>query len=553
MEKAKSLLRWAGLLAIVAGISIYGMEAGGVKTATDVSDNLRSDIITIDGLKTFGKLDRPPVIFLHDAHTEALKKKEKDCKACHLVEKDRPAMAKQEALSVRFKRLKDTSRDEIMNIYHDECISCHKETIGTGEKSGPVEKCGGCHRKNWSVISNWQPIVMDKSLHYRHVEATKDKAGEEKCELCHHEYDEITKKIFYAKDKEGTCRYCHKAEPGITEKDRMPLREAFHLSCVNCHRKAAAEKKDPDQKIGAITCSGCHDLKNQEKIKKIVDVPRLKRKQPDYVLLQGGKKKGAEVKKEDEVQRMPPVAFNHMAHEEYQETCRACHHANLASCSETCHTIDGVKDGKYIKIAQAAHDLRSEHSCMGCHGMQQKKKECSGCHATMPRSFNQETAACQTCHKKVPENLVSAQEKPEVIAKQLVEKRKYTKTTYGKEDIPEKVVIKVLADQYEPAEMPHRKIVETLVKGMEKNKLATYFHREEGTLCQGCHHKSPADKKPPRCGSCHGKPFDANAVLRPGLKGAYHQQCIGCHQQMGLEKPKSTDCAGCHKEKKKAS
>jgi DnaJ-class molecular chaperone len=94
-------------------------------------------------------------------------------------------------------------------------------------------------------------------------------------------------------------------------------------------------------------------------------------------------------------------------------------------------------------------------------------------------------------------------------------------------------------------------MVETLVKGIEKNKLATYFHREEGTLCQGCHHNSPADKKPPRCGSCHGRPFDANAVLRPGMKGAYHQQCIGCHQEMGLEKPKATDCAGCHKEKKK--
>jgi mono/diheme cytochrome c family protein len=32
---------------------------------------------------------------------------------------------------------------------------------------------------------------------------------------------------------------------------------------------------------------------------------------------------------------------------------------------------------------------------------------------------------------------------------------------------------------------------------------------------------------------------------------AFHQQCIGCHQSMGLEKPAATACADCHKERKK--
>jgi hypothetical protein len=560
MRKAKSLLRWVGMSTAFAGLLAFGFKVQGVEKAVaeagdinSISENLRADIIVIDGLRAFGKLDRPEVIFLHDAHTQALKKKDKDCKTCHLVEKNRPAGAQQDALSFRFKRLEDAGRDQMMEIYHAECIACHKETARAGDKSGPVEKCGQCHRKKVPYLANRQPIVMDKSLHYRHVEATKDEAGEEKCGLCHHEYDDIAKKIHYVKDKEGSCRYCHKSEPGKTEKDRMPLREALHLSCVNCHRKAIAEKKDPDQKIGAVTCVGCHDLEEQEKIKKIPDVPRLKRKQPDYVLLQGAKKNVSEAKKEDEATGVAPVAFNHVAHEGYQETCRSCHHADLTSCTEACHTPEGVKDGNYIQLAQAAHDLRSNHSCMGCHGIQQKKKECSGCHATMFRSFNQETAACRTCHIKLPENLMVEQAKLESVAKQLVDSRKYTKTTYAKEDIPEKVVIKVLADQYEPAEFPHRKIVDTLVKKVETSNLATYFHREKGTLCQGCHHNSPPDKKPPRCRSCHGKPFDAHAVLRPGMKGAYHQQCIGCHQNMGLEKPKSTDCAGCHKEKKKQS
>jgi hypothetical protein len=288
MEKARSLFRWAGTLVVVAGVLVFGMAVQGEEKPAPVSGEMRTDMITIDVLKLFGKLDRPAVIFMHEAHTEALKKKEKDCKTCHLVEKNRPALAEQDALSVRFKRIKDTSREEVMEIYHADCIACHREMADAGEKSGPIEICGGCHREDAPVVSSWQPIVMDRSLHYRHVEATKDGQGKERCELCHHEYDEIAKKVYYVKDKEGSCRYCHTEEPAT---DKMTMREASHLSCVNCHRKTLAEKKDPDQKVGAITCSGCHDLGNQEKIKKLKEVPRLKRKQPDVALLQAKKER----------------------------------------------------------------------------------------------------------------------------------------------------------------------------------------------------------------------------------------------------------------------
>ena len=281
------------MLSVVAGVLVYGLRVHGVEKAlpvsgefSPVSGELRADIIAIDGLKVFGKLDRPAVIFLHEAHTEALKKKDKDCKACHLVEKDRPALAEQEALSVRFKRLKEVSRDVAMEIYHTECIACHREMAAAKEKTGPVEVCGDCHKEKPSLVSSRQPLKMDKSLHARHVEATRDKkASKDRCDLCHHQYDEIAKKITYVKEKESSCRYCHKGEPGVTEKDRMAMREASHLSCVNCHRKTLAEKKDPAQKVGAITCGGCHDPKNQAKIEKLKVIPRIDRKQPDYVLL----------------------------------------------------------------------------------------------------------------------------------------------------------------------------------------------------------------------------------------------------------------------------
>jgi hypothetical protein len=111
------------------------------------------------------------------------------------------------------------------------------------------------------------------------------------------------------------------------------------------------------------------------------------------------------------------------------------------------------------------------------------------------------------------------------------------------------VEIKALSKQYEPAKLPHRKIVQTLVKNLKDSKLAGSFHRDLGTVCQGCHHNSPLSKKPPACASCHGQPFDGRNLFKPGLQAAYHLQCMECHKDMGTEKPVATNCTGCHKEK----
>ena len=84
--------------------------------------------------------------------------------------------------------------------------------------------------------------------------------------------------------------------------------------------------------------------------------------------------------------------------------------------------------------------------------------------------------------------------------------------------------------------------------------MAMRFHRNELTLCQGCHHNTPATLTPPKCAACHS---DTREIVtrvagdgRPGLKGAYHGQCIGCHQKMGIKEPAATDCIRCHKERK---
>mgnify|MGYP001037323050 CR=1 FL=1 len=551
MRKPKFHLGLAGILIVIVGVAIYAVGRTADQKSQGISEEPRADVLTIDTLKAFGGIERAPVLFLHDRHTDTLANRNKDCKACHLEAKSPPSLAERNALSVKFKRLKDTSRKQVLDVYHTQCIGCHKESLRTGEKAGPVERCGSCHvePEEAQIVSSREPIEMDKSLHYRHVEATKDKAkNETKCGLCHHEYDEANKKIYYAKEKEGSCRYCHQER---TQKNRMSMRLASHLSCVDCHRRRQAA--DPTlvtkKEIGPVTCRGCHDAQEQAKIKTVTEVPRINRKQPDFVLVQGVKK-DLPAKEKEALVLMDPVPFDHKAHETQNETCRVCHHASLDSCSEKCHTLEGEKEGDFIKLAQAMHQPGSEKSCQGCHDNRQQEKECAGCHAFITKAGKPETSSCGTCHMK-PEHGEGDPKKSEETAQRLLEARAPVKGTYKDDDIPEKVVIKILSDQYEGAEFPHRKVVKALVKKTKDNKLAAYFHLDKGTLCQGCHHGSPPAKKPPRCSRCHGQPFNEGSLFRPGLKGAYHIQCLGCHEEMGIEKPKPRDCKICHKEKKK--
>ena len=542
MVKGKMKFWWVGAIAAIFMITAVCIGAQEVEAPS--GKEARADMITIDTLKVFGYLEKPAVVFLHDAHTEALKKKDKDCSVCHLSQEKsnkipgtfKAAVEGIDPLSPKFKRLEDTARKEVMDVYHTFCISCHTDMTAEGDKSGPVT-CGECHKET-DIQSNRVLIGMDQMLHYRHVAA-----NEKKCETCHHEYDAEKKVLFYAKEKEGTCRYCHKAE---TEENRISMKEASHLDCISCHRKRLAKKET----AGPIYCGGCHDLASQKKFQKIENVPRIERKQPDVVLVKVGEVKPDEADKPGDV-RMDVVSYDHKAHETYNDTCRVCHHASMDSCSK-CHTMAGSKDGDNVKLAEAYHLISSEKSCMGCHELKKSDPKCSGCHVFMEKRRKQADEACLKCHENMAPELQSlAKDDSKRVAEMMVSARTYITETYDKEDIPEKVVIDVVKgqdDRYEAVELPHRKIVQKLTENIKGSKLATYYHRDKGTLCQGCHHNSPVSKKPPKCATCHGKPFDEREPLRPGLMGAYHQQCMTCHKEMKLEKP--AGCTGCHKEKK---
>jgi len=535
-DRKRSLVAWICVIAALIISIILTIEAR-EKEGTQSTDSIkRTDLITIDALESFGKLERTKVTFSHDLHTDALQKDNKGCNSCHLVEDKKTGR-----LSLSFKRLEDTDKEKLMEIYHTECIGCHKEIKSSEQKTGPIEVCGECHI-NRVIDSSWVPIDFDKSLHFRHNEANQDpvtKKGD--CGACHHEYNEETQKLFHAQGKEGSCRYCHRSK---TEKKRISIRMASHLSCITCHK----EKQSQKIQAGPIKCGGCHSPLEQKAIKTIEDIPRLERNQPDLAII-----KAARLPDEEEPDLgTDPVPFDHRSHENYNDRCIECHHASLDSCAKQCHTSKGSEEGNYVKNEKAMHKMGSRSSCLGCHNIMQQKQECAGCHYTI-KTDSSNPSYCNKCHLKSERNIAvsKSDEEEQILAAELLNSRKKITQTYADVDIPEKVTIKTLADQYEPVELEHRKIIKTLISKIKDNKLAMYFHSDEGSICQGCHHNSPPDKKPPKCGSCHGRPFDAADIHRPGLKGAFHQQCIGCHDVMNIEKPKSTECASCHKEKTK--
>jgi len=508
-----------------------------VYSKTDLAD-MRPDILMIDLPALPGGEKMPAVQFLHDAHTQNIQDK-KNCSTCHL-EKDGQFVFK-------FMRLDNGTTEKDMAIYHENCIACHVETESTGKKAGPITgDCRSCHKTQPGTGNSHQPILFDKSLHYRHESAElirpQDPADTVNCSACHHTYDKSIGKTVYTKGEEGSCRYCHKEE---TTDEASSIRWSSHDACVNCHQALVSQKKT----AGPVECAGCHSAEEQAGIKVVAPVPRMKRNQPDAVLLANWMT-DQDLDAKRAAQQMDPVPFNHEVHERANATCRSCHHETLKPCSQ-CHTEIGSQDGGQVQLAQAMHSPTSNQSCIGCHRQAQKDKDCAGCHSGMPdKPFTQEN--CGQCHRIDRSTLgpwpMSKTARSELAAEAL----KASAADFVKprdDQVPEKVVIDVLTDQYEGAQFPHRQVFRSIESRIGDNGMAAYFHDKQTTLCMGCHHHSPATLQPPKCAACHGEVTKGLQDGRPGLMGAYHGQCITCHQEMEIKEPAATDCGRCHKEK----
>jgi len=480
------------IIVLSATLAVAGAEPGETRVITPAT-------IVMDRSSMPGEMERPAVEFDHAAHTRALE--EQGCTACHTVD--------EEGLTPRFKGTTgEMDRDALIDAYHDACMSCHQRRAAASLKSGPVV-CGECHVRRTPGTSPRVAMAFDYSLHARHAKAYPDK-----CETCHHIYDEAQQKLRYEKGAEESCRACH----GATDvKDTPSLANASHRECVGCH----LERLDSHQEGGPVLCEGCHDASKRQEIERLEEVPRLVRGQPDTLWVHTKGTTG----------RLVP--FNHLAHEGVTSACSDCHHSRLQPCG-TCHALTEAADGGGVILERAHHMPQSRLSCVGCHGGEAHSKECRGCHESIAASPSE--SACVTCHSG-PEIADDEQEPPppgDATAELAV-------LPAVSRDFPETVDIDVIADTYEAARLPHRKIAEHLDRAVRESRVAARFHDQPEQLCAGCHHHSPAGLRPPPCRSCHGS--EAHPTLdKPGLYVAYHRQCIGCHRRMSIEKQGCEDC-----------
>jgi hypothetical protein len=71
-------------------------------------------------------------------------------------------------------------------------------------------------------------------------------------------------------------------------------------------------------------------------------------------------------------------------------------------------------------------------------------------------------------------------------------------------------------------------------------------HAAASKDCSVCHHFRPKDPAMPettRCSACHQDAFNPEHPERIGLKAAFHQQCMTCHQ---TKQKGPVTCIGCH-------
>ncbi|MEW6674962.1 MAG: sulfate respiration complex hexadecaheme cytochrome HmcA [Nitrospirota bacterium] len=476
--------------------------------------------IIIAHTEIFGKLERPQVVFDHGKHSDALKKE--GCETCHPANKEEGLI-----FEYPFKQvMKD--KESMMNLYHEKCIDCHKKRIKEKKKAGPLT-CGECHRKELESIKIKYPIFeFDFYYHRKHVKKLKND-----CILCHHIYDEDDEELVYEEGTEQSCYYCHETrkkkgpllevEARVIDKKGLTIKKVSHLRCLNCH----IDRNKRGLKAGPLVCSKCHTGKYKT-VAELAKITRPDREQPEKTLIN------------IEDARMKRVLFDHKSHEKKTKTCRGCHHETLNACKK-CHGLSGSPDGKWVNLSSAYHDALSEKSCTGCHGIKKSEKGCTGCHHHLQeidyQAIGEKKAICSLCHRGKKEALVGS---PSISVYEI-----YT------QKIHKKIKIKTLEREYEPAIFPHLKVIKKLVQISNGSKMATYFHRNLQTICEGCHHnrhlEAEAKKNtPPSCRNCHPISFDPQNINKPRLLAAYHRRCIGCHEKMEL---KPMECKDCHKEK----
>jgi hypothetical protein len=97
---------------------------------------------------------------------------------------------------------------------------------------------------------------------------------------------------------------------------------------------------------------------------------------------------------------------------------------------------------------------------------------------------------------------------------------------HAAKDAPEFLKIGILSNRYEPTIFTHK------------------LHAEMASMSGGCifcHHFNPPGRIAP-CRDCHESSSERSDLSKPGLKGAYHRQCLNCHRGWSHK----NECQVCH-------
>jgi hypothetical protein len=100
------------------------------------------------------------------------------------------------------------------------------------------------------------------------------------------------------------------------------------------------------------------------------------------------------------------------------------------------------------------------------------------------------------------------------------------KASHAAQESPKIIIIELLANLYGPVTFDHQRHAQ--MSGMESD-------------CTLCHHHS-TDGRMGSCQECHGGAANPQNMQQPGLRGAYHRQCLGCHREWNHE----SACEECH-------
>ena len=216
------------------------------------------------------------------------------------------------------------------------------------------------------------------------------------------------------------------------------------------------------------------------------------------------------------------VVFNHQQHaRDSKIPCQTCHHESTQPRDEVqaCGTCHGVKFNENFRKTHA-ETIKDKASCVTCHHVEFTPKvkwshkahaeeygvDCRSCHH-QDTNIEPEPQNCADCHQQ-------------------------------KDD---KAVISLRKAAHEKCQSCHAEMFEAKVKG-----------------CAQCHTKVESrarlDKSGPDafkinpiyadCASCHVG--QKTQELVPDRMGAFHGQCIKCHEKNGKGPFTKEQCAQCH-------